>query len=92
MLKGIWSVTTDFGIWSTKPVNGANGMLKSFGLYPCEKVSKERYDEMKDFCTRTFGPMGGVWDSSYLSHSFGFRHENHRTVFLVAFYKSKYIP
>lgn len=95
MINGSWSATEgppvdgEFGHWSTKPVNGANPMIKRYALFPLKTPTKERYLEMKAFCTQTFGGPGGlrdVWDSSYMSFSFGFRKENDRLVFLMKFY------
>lgn len=95
MIKGSWSATDgpptegEFGHWSTKPINGANGMLKRYALYPLKTPTKERYIEMKEYCKATFGGVGGLrytWDSSYMSFSFGFRNENDRLLFLMKFY------
>jgi hypothetical protein len=77
--------------WSMKPVGGANYMMLRYALYPInhETISRERYNEMRAYCSETFGDNSlfgaNCWISSPYSKSFAFKNEGDRIVFRMAF-------
>ena len=76
--------------WSSERIDPHNYMMMKYGLYPTSfsDISSERWHEMKEFCSTTFGPRAGIlgpWDTSYVTRSFCFRKESDRLVFLMAF-------
>lgn len=76
--------------WSTVRCEPHNYMMMKYALYPTSLVDLDdaRWREMKEFCTKTFGPRSGIlgpWDTSFTTMSFCFRKESDRLVFLMAF-------
>jgi hypothetical protein len=70
-----------------RPVNGANGLIKQYGLYPNDFVTHDRWLEMCAFCEENMGDTSllGRWVTSNLSRSFAFKTEADRLLFKMAF-------
>lgn len=77
------------GFWSAMRLGGANYMMLPNALYPTDdRISIERFREMRQFCLETFGGSSTgphAWLSSHISKSFAFKSEADRIVFRMAF-------